>query len=134
MIEVLFGMNYLAVAAAVISSWLLGGIWYSKHAFGGIWCAENSSSKNNKRHPVVIFITAFILWTITAIAFGSAIGEGSPFWYATLIGFLTGTCFVTTSFGVNYAFAGRSIKLFLIDAGYLILQFTLYGMIFGYWA
>ena len=48
-------------------------------------------------------------------------------------GFLTGLAYVAMSFGINYAFAGRSFKLWLIDGGYHTLQFTLYGLILGLW-
>ena len=41
--------------------------------------------------------------------------------------------FVATSFGINYAFAQRSLKLWLIDGGYHLLQFALYGLILGLW-
>ncbi|HTM63071.1 MAG TPA: DUF1761 domain-containing protein [Gammaproteobacteria bacterium] len=134
MLEMLQGINYLIVLVAAVSSWVLGWLWYSKWLFGGIWVAENGSSMGGgKRHPAVTHGLAFVFWFITATAFSSAVGGGAPFGFATMIGFLTGSCFVATSFGVNYAYAGRSGKLFLIDAGYTILQFTIYGMIFGYW-
>ncbi len=51
------------------------------------------------------------------MAFHSGVGVGL-FW-------------VATSFGVNYLFELKSLKLWLINAGYHTLQFTLYGLIFG---
>jgi hypothetical protein len=32
-----------------------------------------------------------------------------------------------------FAFAGRSLKLWLIDGGYHVLQFVLYGLVIGLW-
>lgn len=127
------GINFFAVAACIISSWLLGGLWYSKFLFGKMWCGDANLNKKQDRHPAIVFVIAFVLWTITAVAFASALGPNAPFQFATFIGLLTGSCFVATSFGVNYAFAGRSFKVFLIDGGYHILQFVLYGMILGAW-
>ena len=49
------------------------------------------------------------------------------------VSFLTGLAYVAMSFGINYAFAGRSFKLWLIDGGYHTLQFTLYGLVLGLW-
>ena len=49
------------------------------------------------------------------------------------VGFVVGLFFVATSFGINYAFARRSLKLWMIDAGYHIVQFSLYGVILGAW-
>ena len=66
-------------------------------------------------------------WALAAI-----VGRSDPSLpFALHAGFLVGLCFVATSFGINYLFAGRSLKLWLIDAGYHILQFTLYGLVLG---
>ena len=46
---------------------------------------------------------------------------------------MIGLAWVAMSFGINYAFAQRSLKLWLIDAGYHVLQFTLYGLVIGLW-
>jgi hypothetical protein len=40
---------------------------------------------------------------------------------------------VATSFGVNYAFANRGIKLWRIDGGYHTVQFGLIGLVLGLW-
>jgi hypothetical protein len=42
-----------------------------------------------------------------------------------------GAGIAATSFGINYQFAGRSFKLFLIDGGYHTVQFALYGAIYA---
>ena len=41
--------------------------------------------------------------------------------------------FVAMGFAINYAFAGRSLKLWLIDGGYHTMQFALYGLVLGAW-
>ena len=41
------------------------------------------------------------------------------------------SCWVATSFGVNYLFERRPLGLWLINGGYHVLQFTLYGIVFG---
>lgn len=48
-------------------------------------------------------------------------------------GFIVGLGFIATSFGVNYLFAQRSMKLWLIDAGYVTVQFTVMGLVLGLW-
>ena len=40
---------------------------------------------------------------------------------------------VASSFGINYLFERRSLRLFLINGGYHTLQFTLYGLVLGLW-
>lgn len=126
-------INYLAVIAAIISSWLLGGLWYNKLVFGAMYAQSESSKMAQSRHPRLIFLTAFVMWTISALAFAFCLGKNPPLGLAIMVGALTGFCFVSTSLAVNYAFSGRSLKMFLIDAGYHTLQFTIYGVIYGLW-
>ena len=70
---------------------------------------------------------------VAAAAFAVILRPDPPLFIALHAGFLTGLAYVAMSFGINYAFAGRSFKLWLIDGGYHTLQFTLYGLILGLW-
>jgi hypothetical protein len=40
---------------------------------------------------------------------------------------------VAASFGINYLFERRSLKLFLINGGYHTLQFTIIGLLLALW-
>jgi hypothetical protein len=123
-------LNCLAVAACVLSSFVLGGIWYNVlfKKFYGDECKNKQGS-----HPSLVFLTAFILWIISALAFAVFLGPKPELNAAVWTAVLIGGCFIATSFGVNYAFAGRRLSIFLIDAGYHFLQFVLYGVILGLW-
>ena len=125
-------VNWLAVVVAAVSAFVLGGIWYGP-LFKKTWCREAGVDMEAKpRHPAAVFGGAFVLSVIAAWALAALIGRNEPsLAFALHVGFLTGLCFVATSFGINYLFAGRSLKLWLIDAGYHVLQFTLYGLILG---
>lgn len=123
----------IMVAVMVLSSWLLGGFWYSKRVFGKMWHAEIKGKQLTGKHAKKVFGIAIALWTVTAFAFAYCVGPFAPFGFAVIVALLTGICFVATSFGVNYAFSGRSLKAFLIDGGYHIVQFFLYGLIIGCW-
>jgi len=48
-------------------------------------------------------------------------------------GFTVGLCWVATSFGISYLFEQRPLKLFLINGGYFVLQFSTIGLILGLW-
>lgn len=128
------GINWLAVLVAAVSAFMLGGLWYGplfKHA----WCRENGMDPDAppKRHPGKVFGTAFLAALLAAAAFAVYLGQAPRLLVAVHAGFLIGLAYVATSFGINYAFAGRSLKLWLIDGGYHILQFSLYGLILGLW-
>ncbi len=128
------GINWLAVLAAAVSAFLLGGLWYGP-LFNNAWCRENGidPAAPPKRHPGIMFGTAFLAALVAAAAFAIILRRDPPLFIAVHAGFLIGVAYVAMSFGINYAFAGRSFKLWLIDAGYHTLQFTLYGLILGLW-
>ena len=56
-------------------------------------------------------------------------GPRPPVAFGLGAGFAAGAFWVASSFGVNYLFERKSLKLFLINGGYHTLQFTLIGLI-----
>ena len=123
----------LAVLAAAASAFILGGLWYGP-LFKQAWCREAGvDASSSPRHPVRAFAVAFLASLIAAAAFAWMIGPAPGLRNAVQEGFLTGLALVAMSFGINYAFAQRSLKLWLIDGGYHTLQFTLYGLVIGLW-
>lgn len=126
-------INWLAVLVAAGSAFVLGGLWYGplfKHA----WCREAGiDAAAAPKHPARVFGTAFVAAFVAAAAFAWFIGPAPGLHHAVCAGALAGLAMVAMSFGINYAFAQRSFKLWLIDGGYHTLQFTLYGLIIGLW-
>lgn len=131
----LANINIWAVLVAALSAFVLGGVWYSPLLFVNVWCREAGLVKDKvqKGHKPMVFVIAILLSIIAAFVFAKFLGQTPSFKYAVTWGFLIGAGWVATSFGINYLFAQRSFKLFLIDGIYHILQFTLYGVIFGLW-
>ncbi len=125
--------NWFAVLVAALSAFVLGGIWYGplfKHA----WCREARIDANRKpAHPARVFATAFLASFVAAAGFAWVIGPAPGLARSVLAGVVVGLAVVAMSFGINYAFAQRSLKLWLIDGGYHALQFTLYGLVIGLW-
>lgn len=128
------GINVLAVAAAALSSFLLGGIWYGP-LFKHTWCREAGVDPDPAKggHPAKVFGGAFVFALLSAYLFAKVIGPAPALQHAVHMGVLVGFGFVAASFGINYLFANRSLKLWLIDGGYHTLQFTIYGLILGLW-
>jgi len=125
-------LNWLAVVAAAVSAFLLGGIWYGP-LFKNAWCREAGMDPNNPGHPARTFTVAFVAALIAAIGFAWFLGPAPSLNKAVHAGLMVGVFYVATSFGINYAFAQRSFKLWAIDGGYHTLQFVLYGVILGLW-
>ena len=127
------GINLWAVLAAAVSAFVLGGLWYGP-LFKRTWCREAGIDLDAQTgHPARVFGTAFIAALVAAAAFAWLLGPRPPLALAVHHGFMVGLAFVAAGFAINYSFAGRSLKLWLIDGGYHTLQFTLYGLILGLW-
>jgi len=125
-------VNYLAVLLAALSAFLLGGLWYSPALFASRWMALTGQSEERLKsgNMAVIFGGAFLLNLIAAWVLAMFLGT-MPLQYATLAGLSVGLCWVATSLGVNYLFERRPLGLWLINAGYFVLQFTAMGAIIG---
>ena len=127
------GINWLAVIAAALSAFLLGGIWYGP-LFKNTWCREAGVDPDKPNgHPARVFGVAFVAALFSAVFFAWLLGPAPHLHLAVHHGFMVGLAFVAMSFAINYSFAGRSLKLWLIDGGYHTLQFLVYGLILGLW-
>lgn len=127
-------INYLAAIVAALSSFLLGGLWYSPLLFLKPWNAamgRNAESANG--HPARVFGLSFVFALIAALAFAHVLGPAPDLRAALHMGLIVGICFVAMSFGINYQFANRPVAALLIDGGYHTGQFLIYAVILGLW-
>jgi hypothetical protein len=125
-------MNIWAVLLAAVSSFLLGGLWYSPALFGRVWNAENGTPKQ-AGHPGKVFGVSFAFSLISALSFAVLLGTVPSLESALRAGALCGFGIAAASFGINYQFAQRTFKLWLVDGGYHTVQFILFGLILGLW-
>jgi hypothetical protein len=125
-------LNWLAVLAAAVSSFVLGGVWYSA-LFAKAWqrAAGLSDEQIKNGNMGLIFGGSFVLALISAASFAVFLGAELDTRTGALYGFTAGLCWVAASFGMNYLFERKSLALFLINGGYHTLQFTLIGAILG---
>jgi hypothetical protein len=128
-------MNLWAVLAAAVASLVLGGLWYSPVLFGNAWMHASGITEAQARaaNMVKVLGTAFILSLIGATVFAMFLGPAPALGFAAGAGFSAGLCWVAGSFGINYLFEQRSLRLFCINGGYHTLQYTMIGLILGTW-
>lgn len=125
-------VNYLAVLAAAVSAFALGGLWYSPVMFAKRWSAYVGIGEDQAGGSMaMIFGGAFVLSLIAAWVFALFLGRDMGVHAGTLAGLAAGLCWVATSYGITYLFERRPLGLWLINGGYHTLQFTLYGAIIG---
>lgn len=129
-------LNYLAILAATVSTFLLGGLWYSPVLFGRAWMKEigvDPEALGEKEKFGLIMGVSFVLELIMAINLALFIGARGTLAFGLLAGAAAGFGWVALAFGVTYLFERKSLRLFFINAGYHAVAFTTMGAILGAW-
>jgi hypothetical protein len=124
-------MNWIAVVAAGLSAFMLGGLWYAPPLFGKVWQVEAGVSDEQMAAGGAgkIFGLAAVLSVIAAAVFAMFLGPKPEMGFAVGAGASAGLCWVGATLGILYLFERRSLKLWLINTGYATIQFTLYGVV-----
>lgn len=126
-------INWLAVLVAAVVTFVLGGLWYGP-LFGKTWRAAEGQTEpqpGDQKHPALVYGLSLVMMLIAAAALAIALGPVPPVSRSVGAGLVIGLCWVATSFGVNYLFAGRKLALFAVDAGYNVVIFAVMGLIIG---
>ena len=126
-------VDWIASIVAAIAAFVLGGIWYSPIMFAKAWQHDTglSDEQLNAASKVKIFGLSFIFCLLAAITFSMFLGPDPTVPFGVGAGAVAGIFWVAGSFGVNYQFELKPLRLLLINGGYHAVQFTLYGLIFG---
>jgi hypothetical protein len=126
-------INWLAVICAALSTFLLGGLWYSPALFGRAWMSANNLTQADLKGSMSkIFGLSLIFALLMAANLAAFLGKATASWGATA-GFLAGFGWVTLGLATIALFERRSWKYILINGGYMTLSFTIMGLILGAW-
>ena len=127
-------INYLAVIVSTILTFVIGFLWYGPF-FGKAWMKEIGHTEENakKANMGKVFVTAFILTFIMSWNLAAFIGPKSDFIFGLFAGLAAGIGWVAASIGVVYLFSQKSLRLFIIDAGYQVIIYAMMGGILGAW-
>ena len=122
-------VNWIAIVVAAVASFLLGGLWYSPALFGKAWQREVGLSDEQMKNSNMfkIFGLTLLLCLLAAWMFATFLGPRPSLALGFGAGFSAGLFWVASSFGIQYLFERRGLKLFLINGGYHTLQFTVIG-------
>lgn len=114
-------MNLLAIVAATVAFWLVGALWYGV-LFGKPWQRETGMTEPpaGGRIAAVMGLTlAFEMLVVVTLA--HLVARTSPAPQVVLMmaaGFALTV--MTPAIGINYLHQGKSLTLFLIDAGHFL--------------
>lgn len=129
-------INYLAVAAAAVSAFVLGGLWYSPVLFYRPWLRANGFTEADvqKGSAAVIFGFAFVFTLVMALNLAAFLGtpDTTLAWGASA-GALTGFGWVAPGIGVVALFERRPWSYVLVNGGYWGVALTIMGAIIGGW-
>ena len=126
-------VDWTASLVAAIASFLLGGFWYSPLLFGKAWQQDTgiSNEQLNASNKGKIFGFSFVFSFLAAAVFSMFLGPDPSIAFGIGAGAAAGIFWVAGSFGINYLFELKPLRLWLINGGYHSIQFTLYGLVFG---
>lgn len=129
-------INHLAVFAAALSTFLIGGLWYSPLMFYKGWMKANRFSEADikKGNPALIYGLSFIFSLIMAynLAFFISGPETTLSW-AVSAALLAGFGWAALSLAVISLFERRPASYIFINGGYLTVSFAVMGLILGAW-
>jgi Protein of unknown function (DUF1761) len=129
-------INYLAVIAAALSTFVIGGLWYSPLLFQQSWMRANGWSAADPKTggEARIFGGAFVLSLIIAFNLAAFLaGPDTTIAWGATAGALAGVGWVALGIAVVALFERRPLAYVLINGGYWSVAFTVMGAILGAW-
>ena len=127
-------INIWAVLVATVLSFFLGGLWYSHRVFGALWNREAGRGREAQQpHGARVFAMSFGFCLVSALAFAVWLGPSPSLETALPKALIAGAGVVAASMGITYQFASLSLLLWLIDGGYHVARFVLFGLTLGLW-
>jgi hypothetical protein len=133
--EALAGVHWPAVVVSTLIAFAIGGVWYSKSVFGGIWLEEVGLTEEvvNEVNMPMKFGGTFILQFLAITALAVLLGPDSSWLTGLQSGLMIGIFWIATAYGITYLFEQRSMRLFMINAGYNVVLFAICGAVIGAW-
>ena len=138
-------INWLAVLVAGISSFVVGGIWYSPGLFGKAWMKDNNLTEESVKqgNKGKIFGWTFIFSLVMAANLGmfltdppatcpAGCGIKTDITWGVTGGFLAGI-WTFCAIAIHSLFEQKPWRLILINGFYSMVALILMGAIIGVW-
>jgi hypothetical protein len=127
-------VHMLSILVAAVSGFLVGGLWYGP-LFGKAWQAARGLSDDamkNANMPMIFGLT-FVLNLFSAFILDHTLSTyGAPgLNLSVMISSGVALGFIVPAIGVNYLFSRQSLRLFMIDAGYWLVIYSVMGVVFA---
>ena len=127
-------LQFLGILASAVIMFVLGGVWYSPMLFANAWARESGTPNEHNTDPKVqarFFIILLALLLLAAGVLDCVLTNWAPgrgLSHGLAVGFIGGML-ATSVIGMDTLFERKSLKLFLINAGYYTVAFSMAGVI-----
>ena len=122
-------------APSTEAAFALGGAWYSARLFGTTWLEEVGLTEEAVQSATMprTFGSTFVLQFLAITALAGLIGADGSWLGGLQTGAVVSVFRVSTACGITHLFEQRSLRLWLINAGYNVVLFSVAGAILGAW-
>lgn len=127
-------LNLLGILLSAFLMFVLGGLWYSPMLFAKAWSRESGTPEEHSTDPKAhlrFFVILFLLLCVAAAVIDCVLVDWAPgrgFMHGLSVGFIGGVL-AAAVIGMDTLFERKRVTLFLINAGYYLIAFTLTGVI-----
>jgi hypothetical protein len=128
-------IHWLSALVAALTGFVIGSLWYGP-LFQKPWMQLTGITKEqgSKANMPLTFGGAYVLNLTGAVGLAAVMGgERVGAACGALYGAFAGLFFIATAIGVIYLFEMRPLKLWLINAGYQVVNFAAMGAVVGAW-
>ena len=129
-------INYFAVLAAALSTFLLGGLWYSPLLFGKAWMRANNFTDVDVQTFSKARMFGWSVFLALIMALNLAMFLAAPdtnLTWGMAAGALAGLGWVAMSIAIIGLFENKSWKYIAMNGGYVTVAFVIMGAIIGAW-
>lgn len=135
-ISSLFEVNFLAVIVAAIVQFALGALWYSNAMFAQAWMTDNNIKPGDIkqgtgdmawRYGSTLVLFFLISWVLAALLSSASIAD------AVNASVVIGLGLIACSMAIHYIYENKTLRLFIINAGYNIFGLIIAAIILALW-
>lgn len=124
----------LHVLVTALAGFVIGSLWYGP-LFSKAWMKASGVAAGNMStaQTLRLFASAYVVNVIIAFGLAFLMGREHSLHGGMHVGLFVSLMFMATSLGMTYLFEKRSMALFLINAGYQVVNCVVMGAILGAW-
>lgn len=130
-------MNLFAVIVAAVAFMILGMAWYSPMLFGKLWMNAMGKTEDEMKNvnPGMSYMamTVLSLFMAYVLAYVLYLASATDFSKAVVTGFWVWLGFIIPVSATTVFFEGRSLRLFILNAGYYLVGIILMSALLSLW-